>query len=238
MPEILGIDELRKKYRISEDVLMDEVERTILSCLTKRLGCEVELQWDRKGRDEFRLYGFTEDDELINLTAYAIREIKWTIACNLLKRSILEKYEIFKHKEQSIAYGTIIKQGRGNLFVELQDIGDDVVAVCEPAAQTPAERKRRIAGVLPFYVLSIEPVSFNGIPRLEVRLSRNSKGLVEGLLREELEKKSLDIRVKCIKRIAGAFSEVRASEKIPRDTIKRVSDTGKQMNQSLTKVIG
>jgi DNA-binding Lrp family transcriptional regulator len=232
------IDELSNKYRLSEQAVKEDTEKALSAVLTKRLGFEVEAVFN----GNFELWGYKErygDIRTMQIMPEKIkkglmREIKYSIANALLIRSVMEDYELHKHKMKTVVYGTIIRQKSddGFVYVYIQDIesrNNNVAAVMDWAHQTPKERGRYMEGqTLPFYILNIKPLLLQGIPRLEVNLSRNSKGLTEGLLRKELIDKNLDIKVSCTRRLAGAFSEIEASERIPRECIKKASDELKE----------
>jgi len=72
------------------------------------------------------------------------------------------------------------------------------------------------------------PIIENGIPRIDITLSRNSKGLVEGLLMKQLYRSGKDVKVRCIKRIAGAYAEVVSPTPLPLKAVKSVSDELKE----------
>lgn len=80
-----------------------------------------------------------------------------------------------------------------------------------------------MGGLLPFYVLSVQSVLVKGGVKIKIRLSRTSTGLVEHLLRDDLAGKGMDVKVRCLKRISGAYSEIIASSLVPKECIKRVS---------------
>lgn len=230
----LNIDEISDKYGVPEWAVKEEIEKAFSHVLSNRLGQEIEVQTDNSN---VRIWKFAKNGDFAilgtgEIKKNIIREIKWNLVKYLLKRSVLESYEMHKNKVRTVVYGTIMKQMHGILHVEIhpQNINDDIaMAVCEPASQTPKERGRYKAGeVLPFYVLSVRPVLEKEIPRLEVKLSRNSKGLAEKLIKEQIKEKSIDIRIKCIKRVAGAYSLIESSKKIPGDCIKRVANELKE----------
>jgi len=231
------IDELSYKYRLSEQAVKEETEKALSVVLTKRLGFEVEAVFN----GNFELWGYKErygDIRTMQIMPEKIkkglmREIKYSIANALLIRSVMEDYELNKHKIKTVVYGTIIKQKTddGSVYVYIQDIEgrNDVVAVMDRASQTPKERGWYMVGQkMPFYVLSVKPLLLKETPRLEIRLSRNSMSLPECLMRQELITQNMDIKVRCTCRIAGAFSEIKASAKIPRECIKKVSDELKE----------
>lgn len=70
----------------------------------------------------------------------------------------------------------------------------------------------------------------NGMPRLEITLGRNGRGLVEGLIMKQVQgnPSGSNVKVRCVKRIAGAYSEVVSTAPVPRHAIKSVSDELKE----------
>lgn len=229
------IIELSEKYRLPEWAVREEVEKALSEILTHRLGFEVEALLRNRG-DTLELWGVIPrcgDIEVRRISPESVRktlerEIKHKIALALLKQGVINHHEQLKVLIGTMVYGSISRiQPSGSLDVELQGpAGESLTAVCDPASQTPKERGNYRRGeVLPFAVKSVQPLLINGIPRLEISLSRNSKGLVEGLLREELKNMGCEAEIRCTKRTAGAFSEIRASKRIPRECVKHVSDT-------------
>lgn len=235
----LNIHELSEKYQLHEWIVEEEIEKAVSEILTKRMGFEIEALFNNRD-NSLELWGFIlcngdlEVRKMVpgNLRKSLMHEIKYGIVYALMKRSVLEDYEQIKDRVKSVTYGSIIRiQPCGTLHVDIPGVHgrDSVLAVCDPASQTPRERGTyRTGDSLSFSILSIYPVDDRGTPRLEVKLSRNSKALVEGLLREEIKERKLDIHLMCIKRIAGAFSEVLTSERIPRECIKGVSNEIKE----------
>ena len=123
----------------------------------------------------------------------------------------------------------------GSLSIRLHANGPynprSMVGSCPYRFQTPKERGTyRPGDVLSFQVLKVTPVMENGMPRLEITLGRNGRELVEGLIIKRVwENPSCkDVKTRCVKRIAGAYSEVVSTAPIPRDAIKSVSDELKE----------
>lgn len=194
--------------------------------LTKRLGADIEAIIDKKGRIEIWRFRDTDAYKIPHnrINRQILQELRQRIPDTLLKASILKDYHLLRHRAKTIVSGTILKTDPDLLYVELKDTDTRIIAICHEGAQTPKERGRYKEGeTLSFYLLSIHPVYQNGIPRLVIRLSRTSRGLVEGLLKRET---GIDLRCEC--RIAGAYSHITATAPIPRDTIKEVSDQLKE----------
>ncbi|GER94831.1 hypothetical protein A45J_2718 [hot springs metagenome] len=246
MPLKIRIDdwvkELAGKYNLTDAIVEDEIEHTISSVLSNRFKFEVEAQLNGNS-GSLSIYGFKTrkgdmESAIINpenIKRPLIREILYTLANALEIRRLLNEYSFYKKIIHSSVTGEIIKKSsEGILYAAIKDIDypasdQYVVAVCEPASQTPKERGWYTVGQkMPFYVLSVKPQLLKGTPRLEIRLSRNSAGLPESLIRQELVRHNMDIKICCTGRIAGAFSEIKASAKIPRECIKKVSDELKE----------
>ncbi len=225
------INELSEKYRLQEWIIKDTIEEVVSLSLTKKLGFEVGVMFMGSSLD---IWTFDDiEAKQISLTGIqtsVAEEIKHNITSALLKRSVLEDYDRFKDKIRTVVYGTIIKyHSSGAILVETDSISDRVIAICPMSSQTPKERGHyRVGDVLPFYITNIEPVYEKETPKLEIRLSRNSRGLPEGLIKNELIDSNREAKVRCIKRIAGAFSEIKSSERIPKKCVKKISDELKE----------
>ncbi len=234
----LDISELSTKYRLPEWTVWEEIERAVSKILSGHLGFEVEAFLNEN--DILDLWGFVSnhgDLEVKRFNADTIprsllQKIKHGIAEALMLRSVLNEYDLVKHRTGSIIFGTIIRTlpcGMLHVDVELGSVGDTIVALCDLESQTPKEMgEYRQGTTLPFHIKNIRPVMIKDIPRLEVRMSRNARGLVEGLLNSELKDRKMDIQVKCTRRIAGAFSDIKSPKRIPRDCIKKISDELKE----------
>lgn len=229
----LNVEELQKKYGLSFDEIRDEIERVISDVLTLRLGFEVEAVFNER-HDVIDIYKYSSDISSIQFESIKkslIRDIKYSIVNRLLLKSVLKDYEVLKGLIQTIVYGTVKKGcGLGSLYISIQNIDgkENVVGVCGIESQTPKERGRLEGMTLPFYVLNVQPVYEQAMPKIDIKLSRNSKRFPERLLKEELFNKNIDIKVECVKRIAGAFSLIHVPERIPKECIKKVSDELKE----------
>ena len=75
-----------------------------------------------------------------------------------------------------------------------------------------------------FLVTSVLPVMKNGRAKVLIRLSRTTKALPEALLKEQTDEPS----IRCVRRIAGAFSEIETKRKLPREVIRAVGNELKE----------
>lgn len=226
----LDLRELSDKYCLPVDVIRTEIEKTVSSVLSKRFSFDVDAHFTK---NNIEIYGYPETKTLYidikNIKRHIIREIKYTLSKNLTLESVLKDYRILKPLISNIIYGKIIRTDRsGDVYAALEH--QSVVAVCKLHNQTPKERWLYNEGQrMAFYALRMNVFLQAGTPRLEVNLSRTSKGLPEKLLKESLAKKNIsNIEVRCEKRISGAFSVIRASQKVPRDCIKETADELKE----------
>ncbi len=229
-----NIEDLQEKYDLAVDEVRDEVEKAISNVLTLRFGFEVEAVINIK-TGVIDIYGYSTKGVLQiqqkDIKKPLLRDIKYSVINKFLLRTALKECKMLKKLIQTVVYGTVRKGCNSEfLYISIQDIDgrEGVVGECRPESQTPKERGRIEGMTLPFYVLSVRPIYEGTIPRIGIELSRNSKGLPEWLLKKEVFKKNMDIKVKCVKRIAGAFSLVHVTEKIPRECIKKVSDELKE----------
>ncbi len=197
--------------------------------LSRRIGLDIDAMIE-DGKVYF--FGYDDHGELVDVDVDRIgrgmvREAVRNLRRELLKKNILGVYERVKALTGTVVYGVVQRQVYGNLHVAIQGIPDnEVVGICDRASQPPRERGKYRKALYPFYVLSVRPVMEReeSVPVLEIRLSRNSTGLVECLLRQEMRSRGVDVTSRCEERIAGAISEVRVSGRVPRDGIKAVSD--------------
>jgi hypothetical protein len=71
-----------------------------------------------------------------------------------------------------------------------------------------------------FLITSILPILEKDKAKVLIRLSRTSKTLPEILLRG----KTGELSIRCRRRIAGAFSEIETSQRIPNEVIQSVGN--------------
>jgi hypothetical protein len=239
-----GIDinthELATKYGLNGEVVKEETEKLISKILTESYKCEVVAQFNGKP-DAFEIYGYPKvkgqlrEVKIIpsNIGKKVHKRIIAELTEALYMRAVFKDCETLQGRIRKVMEGTITQIKEGALFVNLHGLSDtfgESTAICTRELQTPKERNNYMKGsVLSFHVSpSIVPV-YDGLkPHIEIRLSRNSEKLTEGLIERELLNRCLDVKVKCTRRIAGAYSEVMVSHRIPKDVINHVSDQLKE----------
>ncbi len=221
---------LGQKYNLPVSVVEEEIEALLSCMLTEHCGFEVEAVISPEG---LKIYGYVErGGELkvksLDLKQYSLRRFPESLSVALAQRSVLSRYEALKYVSQSVLEGQVVQeQENGDLVVEIQDPG--LFGLCARRQQPPSERGHYRRGEQKaFFVLAMLPVLADDVPRLEIRLSRTTKKLVEGLFRRQLGQSHSKAEIKCTRRIAGAFSEVQTTEKLPRALIQSVSKEVKE----------
>lgn len=234
--------ELADIYGIPEEIVEEELLRSVSLSLTNRFGCEVEAVMNDSGGIE--LYGYpgsTGDLRVRNIPLSkvgksAIRSIQKDLTVSLVKRLVLREHELLRDLAGCVLDGMVMKVvDRGSLSVKLYADGfygylkNALIGTCPFRRQIPKERgDHRPGEVLSFHVLKVHPIVEDGVPRIDIALSRNSKGLVEGLLMKEMHRLGRDVKVRCVKRIAGAYAEVVSPASLPPEAVRRVSDELKE----------
>ncbi len=93
--------------------------------------------------------------------------------------------------------------------------------ICLSRQVPPQERGcLHIGAKKTFLITSILPILEKDKAKVLTRLSRTSKTLSEILLRE----KTGELSIRCRRRIAGVFSEIETSQRIPKEVIQSVSN--------------
>ncbi len=241
---MLNVHELADIYGLPENIVEEELLRSLSLSLTNLFGYEVEALLNDSGVVELYSYpGSPGDLKVRNIPLSmigrpAIRRIQRDLTVSLVKKRILRDYDLLQDLSGCVLEGMVAKAAdQGPLFVRLYAEGpygflkNTLTGICPFRRQTPRERGTYRPGeVLSFYVLKVLPILENGIPRIEITLSRNTRGLVEGLLMKQLHKgpSIKNFKLKCIKRIAGAYAEVVSPAPLPLKAVKGVSDELKE----------
>lgn len=230
--EKISVTDLCSKHRLSEDAVIEEVENELSRILMKCLGYDVQVAFN-SGSKSFEVFGFprirseVQSIKIIpkGLSRSSLRWMLQNLEQVLDKRRVLELFDMVRPYEHSVKQGIIYRIVKGDWYVDLMDIipGETPIAICKRRAQPPRERTLVRGGeALWFYIIKILPVIDEGVVRLEIRLSRNSRALVVGLLRMYLDENGdlSNWQLRCTRRIAGAYSHVEANQKLPRPAIQ------------------
>ncbi len=183
--------------------------------------------------------------EEIEVVALGNRQIDLSGLSRQLKRQIRYQIERELEKCQSIREQQNLKTLRGrHILGEVRRIspnGDLTIVLevedhfrcliltgtCYARQVPPHERDNLHIGVKKaFFITSVLPVVEKDKAKVLIRLSRTSKSLPESLLREMTGERS----IRCLRRIAGAFSEIETSQRIPKEAILTV---GKELGERI-----
>jgi hypothetical protein len=246
---MFDVRELADIYGLPEEAVKAELLESLSSSLSAVFGTEVEVLPSETGSLEIYSYQDASGDlqirnlPLSGIGRHAIKRIRRDLALSLAKMRVLRDYDLSRDLVCRVVEGMVMKAvNHGSLSVRLQGNGPynpgNLVGSCPDRFQTPKERGAyRPGDILFFQVLKVSPVMENGMPRLEITLGRNGRGLVEGLIMKRAwgNPSRGDVKARCVKRIAGAYSEVVSTAPIPRDLIKSVSDELKEYIRVVVK---
>ena len=239
---MFDVREVADIYGIPEETVKAELLKSLSNSLSAVFGAEIEVLSSEADTLEIYSYRDSSGDlqvrslPISSIGRHAIRRIRRDLSLSLAKIRVLRDYDLSRDLIGRVVEGIIMKAvNHGSLSIRLHANGPynprSMVGSCPYRFQTPKERGTYGPGdVLSFQVLKVTPVMENGMPRLEITLGRNGRELVEGLIIKRVwENPSCkDVKTRCVKRIAGAYSEVVSTAPIPRDAIKSVSDELKE----------
>lgn len=154
------------------------------------------------------------------------RQIRYQIERELEKRQSLREQEYLRSLRGRIIFGDVRKvstNGDRTIALEVEDRFRSLIltGICPARQVPPHERDCLLIGAKKlFLITSVLPVLEKDKAKVLIRLSRTSRTLPENLLREKTGEQS----IRCQRRIAGAFSEIETSQRIPREVIQSVSN--------------
>ncbi|MBN2569809.1 MAG: hypothetical protein JXB42_10315 [Deltaproteobacteria bacterium] len=241
---------MSKTYQIPRLAVIDEVEIALGSALTRVHGYDVDVRITGNGTLDLRMVGYkgTREGCTISriypetLSKRTVRFLRRRLARSLNERAVLEEFFTLAPLQCRVYEGEIYKTpipGK-ELYVDITHydpyfgIKSSASAVCKFIEQPLSERGRyRLGDILMFYVLRVRAELINGYPRLEIYASRSSKSLVDKLIKKYMADKTgrpANGDIKCIKRVAGAYSRVVSTVQIDKETLDRVS---KEVNETI-----
>ncbi len=221
------------KYDLPAPEAALAVEEAISRVLTRsfnldilvNIGDELEIFTVRDGLQSDRI-------RLDTLSRQLKRQIRYQIEQELEKQQSLREQEYLRTIRGRCLLGEVRKVSRnGDLTLSL-DVEDHfrsliLTGVCPARQVPPHERGRFHPGARKsFLITSVLPVLERDKAKVLIRLSRTSKALPESLLREKTE----GLSIRCRRRIAGAFSEIETSQRIPKEAIQAV---GKELGERI-----
>jgi hypothetical protein len=193
MQEIIA--SFTSKYGLTKAEVMTEIEAVFSAMLS---------QWYRREvmtffREDFHLeaVAYNNSGGIIMQQSVDLSEMKGRntivrqLEMKLAKVAVLKQTTHYKPFERELIWGEIAAiDAEHNLFVETEVVpGERVTAMCPLNRIGLHERYTKNFSVgrrRAFHLRRVEPVFFNGTPRLKVIVDRVSKTLVENLLRSNL----------------------------------------------------
>lgn len=232
---LLGVArELAEKYSLSTDAALEITAETLSAALSSRAGCQVIV---KPSGDEVRALflgdgPFPEAKEkgLGGMFGNDLKHLRNDLERAFARRAARDALTMFRPLVGRAVLGEVVKLlDDGGLLAEVENGGYDggkVTAICEKREVMVKERgSGRMNERLWFYVKSAKNADHQGLPRLDVRLSRNSMRLPELLLVKELLGRGKCVaapRVRCVRRIAGVRSEITSSTPMDKEILRTV----------------
>ena len=215
--------DLLTKYDLPAHEASLAIEEAISSILSKAFNLDI-------------MVNIKEDLEVIalgdrridpaSLSRQLKRQIRYQIERELEKRQSLREQNYLQSLRGRIIFGDVRKispNGDLTIALEVEDRFRRLIltGIC-PARQVPPHERGcfYIGDKKRFLVTSVLPVLEKGKAKVLIRLSRTSKTLPESLLRENVG----DLSIQCRRRIAGAFSQIETSQRIPKEVIQSVGN--------------
>lgn len=223
--------DLLTKYGLPEEQAREAIETAVTYVLSAAFGADFLVQ----GQDSLEAYCLPFQNhpprriDLARLSRQLQRQIRFQIERELEKRQALHEWAVLSALRGRPVTGEIRRNSRSEVTVALE-IEDHfsklaLTGVCPVRYLPPKERMSLAVGdVKSFLVTSVLPVMEKGRSKVLIRLSRTSRALPETLLRERTGEES----VRCVRRIAGAFSRIESAKRLPRESIQEVGNELKE----------
>lgn len=230
------LKELAESYKLDLPVVVRQLEEIITNYLVLRYKIDIDFRFnDHLDGYEVKAYMDRGNDlqivdwDLTRLKKSHINELLDVVHFSLGKAEAINSLVLYKRYIGSVIRGDVQRvMPDGSVYVEVYDelTGLPMICVCEPVHKTKHEI---FEGSMSFYVSSVKLIDYESTMRLMLRVSRCSKTLPEKLLKTAvLFYEDHPANIKCIKRIAGAYSKITVDRKIPQMAIKEVSDELKE----------
>lgn len=224
--------DLLEKYNLSEDQATEAIETAITRVLSTAFRTDMLV----RVHGSLKIYALSASDlpprsvDPAGLSRKLQRQVRYQIEHELEKRQALHEWGTLSSLRGRPVKGEIRQVssiGEATVALEMEDhfCRLALTGVCPARYLPPRERQALAVGdVKTFLVTSVLPVQKKGRSKVLIRLSRTTKALPEALLRERTGEPS----IRCIRRIAGAFSEIETIKMLPKEAIEAVSNELKE----------
>lgn len=232
IPEVLLV-----KYGIPKDDAALAIEEAISHVLSRAFKLDV-LARVGEGLEIVALAksGISSQDfepiDLANISRQLKRQIRYQIELELEKLQSLREWDLLRSMRGRPVAGEVrkvSKDGDATIALEVEDhLRSLILTGTCPARQIPPKERGclQIGTKRKFLVTSVLPIREKDKSKVLIRLSRTSKALPASLLRETTGEHS----IRCRRRIAGAFSEIETTRRIPKEAIQAV---GKELGERI-----
>lgn len=233
--EVLGqivdaIHLLSEKYEIPYEEAVEHAEFALSCSLSNSFRADIQVYLKPKCRIVlFNSAGATEIKPS-SIDKSAIKKAKQFLEYRFLCLHAHRVYNDAKKLIRTVIFGEIVKKLEKMFYVRfynphaVTEGGRVLVGVCPLEHQTPKERGTYREGLkLHFFVTSVRGIVQDGVPKVIITLSRNSISFPEVLLRDILIEHGIFTEIKAVRRIAGAYTEIQAKERLPKECIQKVS---------------
>jgi len=215
--------DLLTKYDLPAPEAVLAIEEAISSILSRALNLDIMVSVG----DELEVLALGDRRiDPATLSRQLKRQIRYQIERELEKRQSLREQDYLRSLRGRIIFGDVRKvstNGEMTIALEVEDRFRSLIlmGIC-PARQVPPHERGclHIGAKKLFLITSVLPVLEKDKAKVLIRLSRTSKTLAERLLRE----KTGELSIRCRRRIAGAFSEIETSQRIPKEVIQSVGN--------------
>ena len=230
-------ENLLVKYGLLEDDAASAIEEAISNVLSRAFKMDVSVHID-VGLEILALaracIGSQDPEpiEIANISRQLKRQIRYQIERELEKRQSLREWDLLRSMRGLPIAGEVMKVARdGNVTValEVEDHFRSLILTGTCASRQIPLKERgllQIGTKRTFLVTSVLPVREKDKSKVLIRLSRTSRALPASLLRETTGEAS----IRCRRRIAGAFSEIETTRRIPKEAIQAV---GKELGERI-----
>lgn len=221
--------DLLAKYDLSTPEAALAIEEAISGALSNAFNMDILVSVG----DEMEVVALGDRQiDLASLSRQLKRQIRYQIERELEKHQSLREQEYLRTLRGRHILGEVRRIApNGDLSVALE-VEDHLrrfilTGTCYARQVPPHERScLHIGARKTFLITSVLPVVEKDKAKVLIRLSRTSKSLAESLLREMTGEQS----IRCQRRIAGAFSEIKTSQRIPKEAILAV---GKELGERI-----
>ena len=222
--------EVAREHRLPAREARALLERTLSEALTEAFGRRVIVSLSGEAIAIYRETGRNGPEGLERLSPRQVRKevvrlCRYRVETELNRRKAIGEYDFLKTLQGAAVKGVVDRVMNDGTLMVLFPVDElfnsrEVVGTCPVSMQPPRERGTFREGEARFFfVSSVRLVGREQVLRVDIRLSRTTRGLPEVLLKMETGITG----IRCVRRIAGKISLVVSRERLPREAILTVA---------------